>query len=130
MPDIILEERMKKLSELTKQEHDLCEKLDLEISNREVELDVVRREREALAMPVRMAMASVEDTIRNTILENAAPFKCIYGQALYKKGYQRRSYDASALDKICATNETVKAFVWAFRKVSEVEPTVTIKVEV
>ncbi len=129
MSNAILEEQMQELWRLKKEEASRCGEIDAMIAQHQDVIQMLMNSRRAVAEDILAHIETAQTVIRNVVIANAATFECTYGKASFKKGYQRRSYEADAIDKICGANETVKALLWPFRKITEIAPTVTIKVE-
>lgn len=67
-------------------------------------------------------MQELEKQIKAEIVKQAKPFKCMWGEATYRKGYERTSWDSKALAGYAAAHPEIEKF----KKVAKVEPTVGI----
>jgi len=110
-----LEELFHELETLTWSLADECQQID-EVIN---VMQVKRAIKEAEYNP---RMQEIEEKIRTEILKQGKPFKCMWGVATYKKGYERASWDSKALAGYAAAHSEIEKF----KKVTVVAPTVSI----
>lgn len=95
-----------------------------EVSELDKEIAILHEKRKEIAEPYETAIAEHEETIREEILLREKPFACTHGKATFRKGYERVSWDDAALLGYAVDHPGIEQF----RKVSEVKPTVTLKV--
>lgn len=87
------------------------------------------KKQDEVSAPLGIKSAEIQEKIKKLILLRGKSLKTGSGNATYRKGAIRRSWDLDKLDQICDTDGIVKAKIWNFRKETEGEPSVTIKVD-
>lgn len=68
-------------------------------------------------------MKDLQERIKAEILKQGKPFKCMWGEATYRKGYDRISWDSKALSGYAAAHPEIETF----KKVTFVEPVVSVR---
>lgn len=102
--------------------HDLAgetEEIDKEIA-------ILQEKRDSIAEPYLTAIQEHEEIIRNEILVREKAFKCGFGQAIYRRGAQKVSWDDSALLGYAAAGHSE---IEQFRSESEGKASVVLKVD-
>lgn len=110
-----LEELFHELETLTWSLADECQQIDEVIKM----MQEKRAVKEAEYTP---RMQEVEGKIKAEILKQEKPFKCMWGVATYKKGYERTTWDSKALGGYAAAHSEIEKF----KKVTMVAPVVSI----
>jgi hypothetical protein len=93
---------------------------------------IIKREteiRNTIAQPYLDNLADIEARIRTTMLDYKHTFISSFGTVNYRNGAVRRTWNLDALDQICNAKPEVKNEIWAFRKETIGEPSISIKIE-
>ena len=117
---------LKDLSVSKENEAKSCTAIDAKIQDLQVKMDVLIAERKDIADPYHWQQEEIETDIKELATIMAKSFKSDLGEVKFRKGYNRVSYEAKTLDKICSSDEMVKKAIWPFRKVSPIEPSISI----
>lgn len=92
------------------------------------ELEGIQKERNERAKPYQEKLAILEIQMRLPMLDYQHTFKCSAGSINYRKGAVRRTWNLDALDQICTAKPEVKNEIWAFRKETIGEPSITVNI--
>ena len=87
------------------------------------EIEILTQKRNEIAKPYIEEIKKHEDNIRESVLNQEKSFKCNFGNATFRKSYERASWD----DKKLQGFSLVHPEILECRKVSFVDATVTIK---
>lgn len=129
IPADILEGYLQRLTDLKNEETILCSDVDLKIAAMENSLQLLRTQRSDLAKPVTEKIQHTRMEIESIMLVRAKTYKGVLGKVSYTSGYDKITYEAKSLEKICAVNEEVNKAISPFRNSSPVGAYVTIKLE-
>ncbi len=122
----IMKGLLKDLSVSKENEAESCTTLDVKIQELQTAIDEITAERKNIADPYHWQQDEIEAEIKELATIMARSFKSDLGEVKFRKGYLRISYEAKTLDKICSNDEVVKKAIWAFRKESPIEPSISI----
>jgi len=117
---------MQELKSIAIDEQKACEVFDNEISALQDRLKSIMEKRESISQPFTEKADSMKEKIKCLALIMAKSYKNDCGNVNYRKGYERRSYDAKALDNLCISDIHLKEMLYPYRKVTNIEPNVSI----
>ena len=80
--------------------------------------------RRAIAEPIEEEIEEHKQEVKSEVLKRGKTFKCDYGEAKFRKGYERKSWDTKKLEGYAADHPEIMHF----QKVTQVSPNVSIKI--
>lgn len=116
------------LNELMREYRQIVYDLEIETHNVNDEIDKWTEIRNVLTKPYQDKLEELELKMRLPMLDRKTSFVCAYGKINYRKGAIRRTYNAEALDQLCAAKPELKDIIWPFRTESIGEPSITLKI--
>jgi len=124
--DMQMEFYLQELRKTVKEENAACIDIDAKIKDLQEQIEFQRAERDFRTETFTKKANELRQNITQLAMMIAQSYKSDFGNVSYRKGYVRRSYDAKALDILCASSERLKTQLWPHRKESTIEPNITI----
>ena len=99
-----------------------------EIDSLQERLTDLLRELEEINKPYKIKLSEIEEYIKAHALEIATSFEHMGVKVSYRKGYERITWTSKEMDSICLKNPALLSVLAPARKVTLVDPRVSIAV--
>jgi hypothetical protein len=96
---------------------DGCAELDEQIAD-------LMQKRRAIAEPIEEEIENHKTEVKTEVLKRGKTFKCDYGEAKFRKGYVRTSWDTKKMEGYAADHPEILQF----KKETQVKPNVTVSI--
>jgi len=94
-----------------------CADLDAQIKE-------LMKKRRAIAEPIEEEIEEHKQEVKSEVLKRGSTFKCDYGEAKFRKGYVRTSWDTKKMEGYSADHPEILQF----KKETQVKPNVTVSI--